>query len=158
MEPTPEPLPDPLARLVLKQGLAIGGLSPADRDWALALAWGGLPPTELSEPEVNRALKAVLGGMGTCLGADHVELRRWLVDGGWLQRDGFGRVYRRVPAEALPETLQPVARALDGVDLAGRVDELRARHEATRAARRAAWERRQDAGAAAGSSSEERPA
>ncbi|MEO7854666.1 MAG: DUF2087 domain-containing protein [Rubrivivax sp.] len=77
------------ASLVCKQGVSIGLLSPPDLQRALALAWSCLPQNAgCSEAEVNGMLRRVLDGPGRFLRTDHVELRRWLVDTGWLVRDG----------------------------------------------------------------------
>lgn len=86
----------PLAALFLKAGVSIGGLSDAQRRLVLGLVWAGLPSTPMSERDVNGALRARLAGAANFLDTDHVQLRRWLVDTGWLARDGFGREYRRV--------------------------------------------------------------
>lgn len=140
----PEPL-RPLAALLLKNGVAIGGLSGAQRPLVFALAWAGLPPHPMSEREVNAALKQRLDGAAAFLGTDHVELRRWLVDAGWLSRDGYGREYRRVEAAALHADLQPLAAALDGLDTDALAAAARSAHQAKRVERRRAWDERQDA-------------
>jgi Uncharacterized protein conserved in bacteria (DUF2087) len=140
---TPAPL-DGLAALVLKDGVMLGGLSPESRSAALALAWASLPPTGvLSEPQVNATLKPWLADAGRFLDTDHVELRRWLVDLGWLARDGFGREYRRQPVEALQRQDQGVAQALAAIDAPAWVASLRAAAAAQRDARRQAWQARQ---------------
>jgi hypothetical protein len=130
-----------LARLAVKRGVAIGGLSPAEQALALGLAWAGLPrETVLSEPQVNLALKARLAAACACLGTDHVELRRWLVDAGWLQRDTWGREYRRLPAPAVAPQWRELAAVLDGLDSDAWVAALRSEQQARRDARRRAWE------------------
>lgn len=140
----PEPL-RPLAALFLKAGVALGGLSDAQRRLALALVWAGLPDLTLTEREVNEVLKARLAGAAGFLGTDHVELRRWLVDAGWLARDGYGRAYCRVDATALPPPLQPLAAAFGGIDTDALAAGVRAAHADNRAARRRAWAERQGA-------------
>jgi hypothetical protein len=83
---------------------------------------------------VNRVLGAWLEGPGAMLRTDHVELRRWLVDAGFVSRDGFGRAYVRGEAETarasglLGETTAEV--------LAAAVADLRAAKLAEREARR----------------------
>ena len=142
MTSSPASLPEPLqalAALWLKAGVALGGLSDAQRRLALALVWAGLPGAPMSERDVNAALKARLAGAANFLGTDHVELRRWLVDAGWLVRDGYGREYRRVDAAALPPALQPLAAAFAGIDTDALAAATRASHAAERAARRRAW-------------------
>jgi hypothetical protein len=132
----------PLAVLFVKAGVSIGGLSDAQRRLVLGLVWAGLPTTPMSERDVNEALKAELAGAANFLDTDHVELRRWLVDAGWLARDGFGREYQRVAGAALPPTLQPLAAAFEGVDTDTIAAATRAVHSAEREARQRAWAER----------------
>jgi len=129
----------PLAVLFVKAGVSIGGLSDAQRRLVLGLVWAGLPAAPMSERDVNEALKARLAGAANFLDTDHVELRRWLVDAGWLARDGFGREYQRVAATALPPTLQPLATAFKDVDTDTIAAATRATHAAERDARQRAW-------------------
>lgn len=142
------PVLSELAAVVVKDGVAIGGLSDAQRRLALAFVWAGLPAGPMTEREVNEALRAQLDGPARCLHTDHVELRRWLVDAGWMVRDGFGREYRRVPAAALPAAARDVGAALDGMDTPAWAAGRRASHEALRAERRRAFESRAASGAA----------
>ncbi|RVU46207.1 DUF2087 domain-containing protein [Rubrivivax rivuli] len=140
MSPLPIPeLPPSLQRLVVKDGVALGGLSTDDRLQALAWIWAGLPVGLVAtEPQVNEALKAQLAGPGRFIDVDHVELRRWLVDGGWLQRDGYGREYRRSqPTDAAAAAW---AERLAHVDTAACAQAWRAEREAERRARRARWQ------------------
>lgn len=141
-DPPAQDLLRALALLVVKQGVGLGTLSQGQRDLALALAWAGLPRRPMSEPEVNAALRARLAGAACCLDTDHVELRRWLVDAGWLQRDGFGREYRRVAAADVRVEQWGLAAALDALDSDAFVARARAEHAARRAQRRQAWDRR----------------
>lgn len=134
------PWQERLAALVLKDGVALGGLSADERALALALVWTGLPAAPCGEREMNQRLCEQLAGPAQCLGTDHVELRRWLVDGGWLQRDDFGREYRRVEPGALPAEAQPLAAALAGIDTASWVREQREARAAQRAERRRQWQ------------------
>jgi tRNA(adenine34) deaminase len=69
---------------------------------------------------------------------DHVELRRWLVDMRLVERDGFGRRYRRTPAAG--EFASPL-RALGGYDLGLIATETREAVSRERASRRSKWER-----------------
>lgn len=136
----PGPLRD-LAALVVKEGVGLGGLSAAHRPWPLALVWSGLPAqTVLTERQLNELLKAELAGAVAFLDTDHVELRRWLVDAGWLLRDGFGREYRRVSRTDLDVAQRAFADALAGIEPAAWVAEVRAAHRARREARRARWQ------------------
>jgi hypothetical protein len=130
-----------LAQLVVKSGVMLGGLSQADRLLALALPASRLPVGETAtEAEVNARLRDSLGEEAAFIDVDHVELRRWLVDSGWWRRDGFGRRYERVPADALPEGLRQVADALAGLALPDWVDGCRDAHRCRREQRRQAWQ------------------
>jgi hypothetical protein len=129
-----------LSSLVTKDHVSLGGLSMADQTLALAVAHATLPPAAvLSEREVNEKLKAALAGAVCWLGTDHVELRRWLVDAGWLTRDGYGREYRALPHNALPAAQQALARAFATVDIGHWVAGERARQAQVRAERKARW-------------------
>jgi hypothetical protein len=130
-----------LATMVVKEGLTLGNLPAADRDLALAWVWAGLPEAEvLSEPGINAQLKARLAGAAAFLDTDHVELRRWLVDGAWLARDGFGREYRRVPCAQLQERHVALAAALQGFDTDAWAASARDEKRALRRARQQAWQ------------------
>ncbi len=131
-------LPPRLATVAVKNGVSLGLLGEADRGLVLALAASTLEPgREFLEADVNDMLLAWLDGAGAMLRVDHVELRRWLVDAGFMTRDGFGRAYVRGPAE----TSRAVA--LLGVctasDLAGAVAALRAAKAAKRESKRLAY-------------------
>lgn len=144
----PDALTNRVARLVVKDGVTLGNLGEADRSLALAWVWAGLPAGMVSdEPGVNVQLKHALQGAARCLDVDHVELRRWLVDGGWLARDGYGRSYQRVAAPALPQHQTALGLALDGVDTAALVERLRSDREAARQARHVAWQATRQAAA-----------
>ena len=134
-----------LAQLVVKQGVSLGGMTDDERRAALSLAWASLPWSTMREPDVNLALKAALVGAAQCLGTDHVELRRWLVDAGWLQRDSYGREYRRLAPGAVYVDNQPWAAVWASLDAAAWVGEQRAQHAADRAQRRRRWQSGQQA-------------
>jgi hypothetical protein len=132
------------AALVRKDGVGLGVLPLAQQRHALALVWSVLPQgLVLSEPQVNQRLKAALAGAAVCLDTDHVELRRWLVDAGWLQRDGFGREYRAQGWDQLAPELQATAAPLRGLDTTAWVAEQRAAVLAEREARRVSWQAKQ---------------
>jgi hypothetical protein len=151
LAPAHEPVPG-LAALVVKEGVALGVLTEPQRALALGFVWAGLPRAELTERAVNDALKAQLAGAARCLDTDHVELRRWLCDTGWLQRDGYGRAYRRVAPAALPAACAAIGRALESAfdegATAAWADTRRTEREAARLARRRAFEARPGAAAA----------
>lgn len=130
----------PWAALVLKDHVSLGGLTQPQLVKALALVWAALPTGGVhTEPGINEHLKQVLQGPAVWMGTDHVELRRWLVDMGWLQRDGYGRQYRATPAAALAPDLQAAAAPLHGLDVTAWVAARRAAKQAERDARRRAW-------------------
>ena len=130
-------LPPRLAALVVKDGVSLGLLADADRSLVLALAAAAIEigPAH-REAEVNRLLGDWLEGPGAMLRTDHVELRRWLVDAGFVSRDGFGRAYVRGEAEAARATA--LLGGATGETLAAAVDALRTAKAAERAARRQA--------------------
>ncbi len=133
-----------LAALVVKDGVMLGGLAAQPQAVALGLAWCALAPDlALREADVNAALKRCLAEEGSFLDVDHVELRRWLVDAGWLARDGFGREYRRVALADLPARSAAIGAALQALDPPAWVAGVRAAEAAQRDARRLAWEARQ---------------
>ena len=129
-----------LAAWVVKDGVSLGGLSPGLREQALAVVWACLPIDVMSEKAANAALQAQLAGAARFLDTDHVELRRWLVDGGWLTRDGFGREYRRVPLHGLADSCQHLAAALQTLDVTAWVAGARAQLAAARDGRRRVWQ------------------
>lgn len=132
-----------LSLLVVKQGVSLGGLSLSERSLVFTLAWTGLPDGALSEREVNALLKAQLAAALSFLETDHVELRRWLVDGGWMRRDGYGREYQRTNVAQLAAADQALAAHLAALDLQAWATGQRAAHEARRAARRLSWQHQQ---------------
>lgn len=135
-----------LHRLFPKEHVSLGGLSEADRSVVFALVWSGLPEGEgWAERDMNELLKQRLAAAASFLGVDHVELRRWLCDLQWLQRDDYGRAYRKVPRAELREPLAPWADALAGTDWDAEAQRLRTEKSALRVARRAAWEQAQAA-------------
>jgi len=125
-------LPPRLAALVVKDGVSLGLLGDADRALVLALAATALEPDRPHrEAEVNEILERWLAGPGAMLRTDHVELRRWLVDAGFVSRDGFGRAYVRGEAEAARAT------ALLGEGPAAALEDAVLTQRAARAAERA---------------------
>lgn len=130
-------------RVAVKRGVGLAALMharPAEFSAVVAAASLALPvDAELAERDVNHRLIDWLAGPGTMLATDHVELRRWLVDLGLVERDGYGRSYRRVVPP--PAAHAAAAAALSAVDpgrlailareaLARARAESRARHDA----------------------------
>ncbi|HEX2542240.1 MAG TPA: DUF2087 domain-containing protein [Caldimonas sp.] len=132
-------LPPGLESLVLKSGLHLGLLSEPDRALVLALAsWALEPQRVLREDEVNRRLIDWLADAGAMLRTDHVELRRWLVETGYVARDDWGRAYVRGPAEL--EQARQVLGTGDGAALLTAVRGARIAAQHARLARRRAFE------------------
>ncbi len=130
-----------LLRLVVKDGVHLGSLPAAQLPLALGCAWAALSAQVYTEAQVNQALKAALAGPACWLDTDHVELRRWLVDAGWVVRDGYGRAYQPVPAAQLPPALHAVAQGWQALGpVAEWVAQARAQHQQQRTARRQAWQ------------------
>ena len=129
-----------LQRLVVKDGVRLGIRPAPQLPWALGCVWATLPAHTMNGPQVNQALKSALAGATCWLDTDHFERRRWLVDAGWLARNGFGRSYDLTPANCLREAMQPVAAAWGAPDISGWVALARHRHQEKRAARRQVWQ------------------
>jgi hypothetical protein len=143
MSATDSPPLQALRVMVLKRGVMLGGLNHEQRMLALALAARCAPADApgFSETQANDALKRCLVEECAFLDTDHVELRRWLVDTGWWQRDGFGRQYQRCGAWAAGTEHAALEAALAGVsNPAHWVQCLRDTEAAQRAARRVAWQ------------------
>ncbi|HET9340223.1 MAG TPA: DUF2087 domain-containing protein [Casimicrobiaceae bacterium] len=125
--------------VAVKRGVGLGALS-GSRGGAFAATMAAASlslPTErtATEREVNERLVAWLAGPGAMLATDHVELRRWLVDLGLVERDGFGRAYRRVaPPPALAAAVEALAR-VDPAAIAAQARDDDARRRAERRAR-----------------------
>jgi tRNA(adenine34) deaminase len=136
-----------LAELSRRRGLAIGTLlagARGDLDLLLASAALHLPPDDgLGEPEASERLRDFLAGAGAMLDTDHAELRRWLVDLGFVTRSDRGSDYRR---GTMPGWLQLAAQSLDPPRLRAAVEQARAAHESERNARKQAWLARAAAG------------
>ena len=131
-------LPPRLATLAVKNGVALGLLNEPDRGLVLALAASAFAAgRNYREAEVNRVLSAWLDGAGAMLRTDHVELRRWLVDAGFIARDGFGHAYWRGPAERA--RAEALLGACSTAELDAAMATLRAAHAAQRESRRQAY-------------------
>jgi len=134
-------LPPRLEALALKTGLHLGVLSDDDRALVLALAACSIEPGEpLWEAEVNRRLVGWLADVGQMLRTDHVELRRWLVDAGFVARDGWGHAYVRAPAQL--DLVRQTLGSMDAAALASAVRSARVAAQTARLARRRAFDSR----------------
>jgi hypothetical protein len=129
-----------LEAMLIKQGLMLGGLTPEQRAAALAVVWAGLPEQVMNEKQVNDALRQGLSAAAQFIDTDHVELRRWLVDVGCLQRDGFGREYRRVRYADLPAPCKLAADLLPSPEVDAWAQAVRQRHAQRREERRLVWQ------------------
>lgn len=121
-------------------GNLVSSRRPTFRAVLAAAAMRFEPGAAYAEAGVNEVLRKFLEGAGSMLASDHVELRRWLVDTGLLERDGFGRRYQRAEP---PAEFVPILAGFAGVDLDAVVADARAADVIARAARRAQWEERQ---------------
>lgn len=134
-------LPPRLESLVAKNGLHLGVLSDADRVLVLALAACAIEPAQsLREHQVNGRLIHWLADVGQMLRTDHVELRRWLVDTGFVVRDDWGHAYVRGRTEV--DRARQVLGTTDGAALASAVRSARVAAQSVRLARRGAFESR----------------
>jgi len=129
-----------LAELARRRGLAVGTLLSASRrdlDLLLASAAMHLPVDEgLSEREASERLRDFLATTGAMLATDYAELRRWLVDLGYVSRSDRGADYRRA---AMPPWLREAAQALDADRLRVAVATARRTQDDERRARKDAW-------------------
>lgn len=136
-----------LGSTVVKDRVSLGGLSDAHRADVLALAWCAVPQQAMDERAINEVLREALADALQFLNTDHVELRRWLVDGAWLSRDGFGRSYRKTAPQDLSPNQSAHAQPLLGLrDAAAWVRDLRSAKRAVRELRRQAWAAAEDLG------------
>jgi tRNA(adenine34) deaminase len=133
-----------LGQLAVRQGVHLSTLQQKDgRDLELVFASATLffPADKLlDERGANTVLKQFLSTAGAMLDTDHVELRRWLVDTGFVRRSDFGSDYRR---GTLPAWLDEAAASLDPHALADAVERAREARGAQREAKRQAWLARQ---------------
>ena len=138
------PTPKNLQALLIKQGVMLGGLTLEQRAAALAVVWAGLPDGVMTEKQINGVLQQRLSAAAQFLDTDHVELRRWLVDTGWLQRDGFGHAYQRLALAQLAPPLAQAAALVPAADVDTWAHSLRqAQAQAhARQERRLAWQHR----------------
>jgi tRNA(adenine34) deaminase len=129
-----------LGELSRRQGLSIGTLLKAarsDLDLLLASAALHLPTGPgLGERDASERLRGFLATTGAMLDTDHAELRRWLVDLGFVERSDRGADYRR---GVLPAWLQAAAEQIDVQALAEASARSRSAHEGERLARKQAW-------------------
>lgn len=115
-----------LMQLVEGQATSLSALAQRESDLALALAAAALhfPQQQwLAENQTHEVLQHFLADVGVFIEADPSELRRWLVDAGFVARSEQGTRYRR---GALSEEWAQAAEHLDLQALKARVQALRA--------------------------------
>jgi hypothetical protein len=131
---------DRFAVLSVRSGVSLGILHAsriADFNLMLAAAAHAFAAgRSYSEGEVNDILRDWLAHEGSMLTVDHVELRRWLVDGRVLARDDYGRAYAL--GAPSPEIAALIA-ALSGTDLRAHGAAARARDTQARETRKRQW-------------------
>jgi Uncharacterized protein conserved in bacteria (DUF2087) len=92
---------------------------------------------DVTERVATEALHAWIGGNGSMLRYDAVELRRLLVDWQFITRDGFGRAYRR--AATPPARFAEVCAVAASIDFTPLIAAARSRDAEIRAARKASY-------------------
>ena len=131
---------DRMSQLALRHGVHLSTLQQKDRrDLDLLFAGAALAFPQngsLSEHVANEILKRFLASAGVMVSTDHVELRRWMVDTGFLQRSDYGTDYRR---GSMPDWLSDAAATLDFERIASAVAQARSANEMQRETRRQAW-------------------
>lgn len=99
---------------------------PVDRHILIFSATLGLEPhRQYSEAALNEELRKWTDLFGGNFNLDHVTLRRFLVDDGYIRRDAAGGSYA-LATEPLPYAFDP---SLAGLDLENLVDEARRARE-----------------------------
>lgn len=127
-----------LAQLAARRRVHLSCLSHGrDRELVLATAALYFPQGQLlTEAQANEVLRRFLDGAGRFLETDHVELRRWLAESGFIARSDDGTDYRR---GALPAWLLPAAETLSAASLDAAVAAATNARAAEREARKRAW-------------------
>jgi hypothetical protein len=100
---------------------------PLDRQIVLISTILGLDRSrKYSESELNGELQKWVLQFGRRYNADHVTLRRYLIDEQYLVRDASGGIYQLGDLERLPYTFDPT---LMGLDLEALIAEAKAARE-----------------------------
>ncbi|MBA2414080.1 MAG: tRNA adenosine(34) deaminase TadA [Burkholderiaceae bacterium] len=129
-----------MEHLALRHGVHLSTLQQKDgRDLEVLFASAMLAfPSDklLGEQAANTILRHFLETAGVMVATDHVELRRWMVDTGFLQRSDYGTDYRR---GTVPAWLADAAKALDIDRIVDTVVDARTANVTERETRRQAW-------------------
>lgn len=91
----------------------------------LSVALGIEPQRQYTESELNDELRKWTARFGSPVNLDHVTLRRFLVDEGYLSRDSAGKSYE-LATTGWPYTFDPSIKTLD---LEALIEEARAARE-----------------------------
>jgi tRNA(adenine34) deaminase len=131
---------DRVSQLALRQGVHLSTLqhkAGGDLELLFASAALAFPPGAMfSERDANEILKRFLASAGVMVATDHVELRRWMVDAGFLHRSDRATDYQR---GTIPDWLAQAGKTLDFERIADAVAQARSANESQREARRQAW-------------------
>lgn len=127
-----------LVQLATRRGVLLSSLTQGrDLELILATAALHLPNQQLlTEAQANDALRDFLGHIGAFVETDHVELRRWLADTGFIARNDRGSDYRR---GHFPDWLAAAAEAIDIPELTAAVADSVSHRARVREARKQAW-------------------
>ena len=129
-----------LIQLAARHGVHLASLSQKHgRDLELILATAALhfPAQQLlTEKQANEMLRGFLSGIGAFIDTDHVELRRWLADTGFIVRSDRGADYRR---GNFPEWLAEAAERIAIDVLADAVGATVSKRAGERETRKRAW-------------------
>jgi hypothetical protein len=86
------------------------------------------PQRSYSESELNEALRTWTEPYGTNFGLDHVTLRRYLIDAGYIQRDAAGTSYALATTDQA-FTFDPSIRQLNLEEVINKAKEERERRK-----------------------------
>jgi hypothetical protein len=114
--PDTEALRQRARTLAVKRGMSLGTLDPVELALLLVALTQSLAPDEtFDEKQFNQRMAHWLAHQGRVVRSDFAELRRTLVDRQFVQRDAFGKVYRRAPI--WPAHFAAICSAVETLDL-----------------------------------------
>jgi hypothetical protein len=85
---------------------------------------------KLSEKVLNDSLRSWLNAVGAHVSMDHVSLRRYLIDGGYIARDRAGREYTVLPSDMTPGVFEPAVDVVDPIEVVRAASRTRAERRA----------------------------